>query len=86
MNTKQTMTGGSDNSVTVIYPAWIDVNHQAPPIAAYREKPYVLAVDAKGRMSIGYALPHSTAGFYWVFAKPIGTVTHWMKLPEPPRP
>lgn len=47
------------------------------------EPPYVLAVDAKGRMSVGYAREHST-GFMWVFAKPIGQPTHWMELPPLP--
>lgn len=51
-----------------------------------RDKPYVLVVDAKGRMSVGYAMAHAGEkfGYRWIFAKPIGIPTHWMPLPEPP--
>lgn len=65
---------------------WISVTDEEPPITCRpaRSKPYVLAVDAKNRMSVGYALEHSTAGYIWVFAKPIGEPTHWMPLPAPP--
>lgn len=45
--------------------------------------PYVLLVDAKDRMSVGYARATSY-GYTWVFAKPIGQPTHWMPLPDAP--
>jgi hypothetical protein len=69
---------------------WIPIE-TAPPIQRFisgrgrqpPEPPYVLAVDAKGRMSVGYAREHSE-GFTWTFAKPIGQPTHWMALPAPP--
>lgn len=46
--------------------------------------PYVLAVDARDRMSVGYARENSE-GYTWVFAKPIGEPTHWMPLPLAPK-
>lgn len=49
-----------------------------------KDKPYVLAVDVKGRMSVGYTHQASTGETCWTFAKPIGRPTHWMPLPEPP--
>lgn len=68
---------------------WINAATQPPPVKDIGEilrgtKPYVLAVDAKGRMSVGYPYKYSTGELGWVFAKPIGAVTHWMPLPEPP--
>lgn len=64
--------------------SWNDADVTAPPIGSLRgEKPYVLAVDSRGRMSIGYAQTHS-CGHVWVFAKPIGSPTHWMHLPPMP--
>ena len=70
------------------FPDWIAVRVVRPPLSDHRDKLYLLAVDAKGRMSIGYAYAHSTAdfGFMWTFAKPIGNPTHWMHLPTPPKP
>jgi hypothetical protein len=62
-------------------PVWVVM----PPInTAKNPKPYVLAVDNKGRMSVGYAYRVSTGELSWTFAKPIGTPTHWMPLPDPP--
>lgn len=49
-----------------------------------RNKHYLLAVDAKGRMSVGYCYRYQTGELGWVFAKPIGAVTHWMQLPDAP--
>lgn len=74
---------------------WIDPIRKKPPIRRFvsgqgwqpAKLPYVLAVDVKGRMSVGYASEHSGErnGYRWTFAKPIGEPTHWMPLPEPPR-
>jgi hypothetical protein len=72
------------------YPAWQPVEIP-PPIQRFVSgqgwqpaKPtYVLAVDAKGRMSVGHAR-HNSEGYTWTFAKPIGVPTHWMLLPTPP--
>lgn len=68
-------------------PTWISVDdedHKPPIRESYRDPaPYVLACDAKGRMSVAYADKHSV-GYVWVMAKPIGAVTHWMPLPDPP--
>lgn len=70
--------------------AWRPIETAPPPMQRFSggawqpsEPPYVLAVDAKGRMSVGYARENSE-GYTWTFAKPIGQPTHWMKLPEPP--
>lgn len=61
-----------------------------PPLATIggdlKDKPYVLAVDQKGRMSIGYLIKYSSDNLRWTFAKPIGDPTHWMPLPAPPNP
>lgn len=48
---------------------------------------YVLAVDGKGRMSVGYCIAgyYKDGGAHWVFAKAIGAPTHWMPLPEVPK-
>jgi hypothetical protein len=70
--------------------AWRPIE-TAPPIQRFicgqgwqpSKPPYVLAVDAKGRMSVGYARENSE-GFMWVFAKPIGQPVYWMPLPAPP--
>lgn len=68
---------------------WFDVTKKLPKMveigADYQSKPYVLAVDCKGRMSIGYLRKYSSDNLRWTFAKPIGEVTHWMPLPEPPK-
>lgn len=56
------------------------------PGQSYKEKPYVLVVDAKGRMSIAYAHRLSKGELHWAMAKPIGEVTNWMPLPTPPQP
>ena len=66
---------------------WRDLKKHTPPIRDFSKpkvKPYVLVVDAKGRMSIAYAFEYSSGEIGWTMAKPIGTVTHWMRLPEPP--
>lgn len=65
---------------------WIDVNECIPlsitnPADWYRKPSfYVLAVDIKDRMSVGYRIHDGR----WIFAKPIGEPTHWMPLPKPP--
>ena len=72
--------------------AWIDTRAQKPPMQRFvsgqglqpPKPPYVLAVDVKGRMSVGYARENSE-GYTWVFAKPIGEPTHFQPLPEPPK-
>ncbi len=72
---------------------WINTLKEKPPIQRFVsgqgwqpfKPPYVLAVDVKGRMSVGYARENS-GGHTWIFAKPIGEPTHWQHLPEPPRP
>lgn len=73
---------------------WFDVMKDKPPMRRFvsgqgyqpTKIPYVLAVDVKGRMSVGYATEHSgyQQGYRWTFAKPIGEPTHWMPLPDPP--
>jgi hypothetical protein len=71
---------------------WNDLRLVPPPIQRFipgqggvpREKPYVLVVDARDRMSVGYAR-EASYGFTWVFAKPIGEPTHWTPLPVAPR-
>ncbi len=69
---------------------WNDVKAVAPPLRVFvsgqgwSEKQYVLAVDAKDRMSIGFATGNSVGPFCWTFAKPIGEPTHWRQLPQPP--
>ena len=74
----------------ICWAAWRDVKSNEPPLQEWKsgqgwsEKQYVLAVDAKGRMSIAYAYRHSANTVIWTMAKPIGAVTHWMPLPEPP--
>jgi hypothetical protein len=69
---------------------WNDLRTVPPPIQQFisgqgwqPQPPYVLAVDAKDRMSVGYARENSE-GYTWVFAKPIGEPTHWTPLPIPP--
>lgn len=75
---------------------WHDVKSITPPIRdwvsgrGWSEKHYVLAVDAKGRMSVGFAteqlvMTGCSVPFTWTFAKPIGEPTHWMELPKPPQ-
>lgn len=69
---------------------WIDVMKEKPPMQRFisgqgwvpRAKPYVLAVDVKGRTSVGYAVKNAT-GYDWTFAKPIGEPTHWMHIVLP---
>jgi hypothetical protein len=70
---------------------WQPVEANKPPIQIFTpgqgwsEKQYVLAVDAQGRMSIGYAVKNSgPRGYSWVFAKQIGPPTHFTFLPDPP--
>lgn len=65
---------------------WISVKDRLPPLRVHGSRqpaPYVLACDAKGRMSVGYAAEHSS-GHIWTFAKPIGEPTHWQPLPDRP--
>jgi hypothetical protein len=68
--------------------AWISVSKQMPEAVTtylgFQEKPYVLAVDAKNRMSIGYVVRYQDGRHRWTFAKPIGEVTHWQPLPKGP--
>jgi len=65
---------------------WISIDDRLPECREAWEtakaKPYVLAVDAKGRMTVAYRSGQHPQ--QWTMAKPIGTVTHWMPLPEPP--
>lgn len=71
---------------------WSDVMTHKPPLQRFVSgqgwqpalAPYVLAVDVKGRMSVGYAIAYDAGGYHWAFAKPIGEPTHWMPLPDPP--
>jgi hypothetical protein len=63
---------------------WNPVSDMPPVSARNGDKPYVLAVDTKGRMSVGYCWIASRGEVCWTFAKPIGEVTHWMPLPEAP--
>jgi hypothetical protein len=64
---------------------WVSVEDRKPPInSVNKPQPYVLAIDAKDRMSVGYARLYSTGELWWTFAKPIGEPTHWMPLPNPP--
>jgi hypothetical protein len=66
---------------------WKPIETHPPPFSqGFPAKPYVLAVDAKGRMSVGFARRYSTGEIMWTFAKPIGEPTHWQDLPEPPAP
>lgn len=67
-------------------PEWQSVESAEPPIRSKENpKPYVLAVDAKGRQSVAYIFSkYDEGGYWWVSAKPIGTPTHWMPLPDPP--
>lgn len=46
---------------------------------------YVLAVDDKNRMSVGYAYRLSGGEIHWIFAKPIGHPVAWIHLPQPPQ-
>ena len=65
---------------------WNDVSNIKPPISPnYREKRYVLAVDEKNRMSVGYCMCQPSGYLHWTFSKPIGRPTHWMPLPEVPK-
>lgn len=69
---------------------WQSIETNEPPIQTFvvgqgrSEKPYVLAVDAKGRMAVVYFHRYSTGELGMTSAKPIGMATHWMPLPEPP--
>lgn len=73
---------------------WNDCMEQKPPMRQFisgqgwqpAKLPYVLAVDGKDRMSVGYATKYAdpSRGYHWTFAKPIGEPTHWMPLPDPP--
>ena len=65
---------------------WISVKDKLPKATTnYKNKLYVLLVDAKGRMSVGYRLHYDSGETMFITAKPIGEVTHWMPLPEPPK-
>lgn len=65
---------------------WISVNDKLPQASEFicakgwTERIDVLFCDAKGRMSVGYNREGQL-----VMAKPIGKITHWMPLPEPPK-
>jgi len=68
---------------------WISVNDGYPlslmDVGRKNDIPYVLAVDSKNRMSVGYIdRLYSNGTPQWVFTKPIGKPTHWMHLPRPP--
>lgn len=65
---------------------WRDITKEGPPSGSFDDevRNYCLAIDAKGRASVGYATKYSTGEIFWRFAKPIGEVTHWMPLPEAP--
>lgn len=66
---------------------WRSLKMTEPPVAITfndKPKPYVLAIDSKDRMSVGWAYRYSTGKLGWTFAKPIGQPTHWMPLPTPP--
>lgn len=71
---------------------WQPIKTTEPPIQTFvvgqgwSEKPYVLVVDAKGRMAVAYFHRYSTGELGMTSAKPIGEPTHWMQLPEPPKP
>ena len=67
--------------------AWVPVSVTPPLCETGRfqnDKPYVLAIDTKNRMSVGYCWKASKGEICWTFAKAIGEVTHWMPLPPPP--
>jgi hypothetical protein len=66
---------------------WLNLKTTTPPLldAHGATKPYVLAVDSKGRMTVAYAYQHPTGEIEWIMAKPVGVVTHWMPLPQPPK-
>ena len=78
-------------AATLPVDGWVSVKERLPEKVAatygdLRDKSrYVLAVDAKGRMSIGYALRYASGDVHWIFAKQIGEVTHWMPLPAEPK-
>jgi hypothetical protein len=66
---------------------WKSIEDQLPPINEVpvgHNRKYVLAIDAKDRMSVGYAYRYSTGELGWTFAKAIGIPTHWTELPPPP--
>jgi hypothetical protein len=66
-------------------PRWIPVSERLPEMTTRWEDPrYVLAVDAKGRMSVGYYVEHSSGKPWWTFAKAISDPTHWQPLPAAP--
>jgi len=64
---------------------WISVEERLPVAMVFTsgqgwsERIDVLFCDAKGRMSVGYNRDGN-----FTMAKPIGIVTHWMPLPNPP--
>jgi len=69
---------------------WRDPMDEKPPIQQFisgqgwTPKAYVLAVDVKGRVSVGYATQNRSGGYRWAFAKPIGEPVLWMPLPPLP--
>lgn len=67
-------------------PRW---RHDDPPLSdrfkLAANRVYVLAIDAKNRMSVGYAYRLSGGSLFWTFAKPIGNPIAWMELPQPPQ-
>lgn len=67
---------------------WIKVTEKIPPISKVyggKNAPYVLAIDEKDRMSVGYAMQYGDGRLMWTFAKPISEPTHWMPLPAAPK-
>lgn len=56
----------------------------APILKTYKDKPYVLAVDAKERMAVGYFHEYSTGERGFTSAKPISNPVKWMPLPTAP--
>ena len=64
---------------------WNELPDSPPPITdVYRPKLYVLAIDGKDRMSVGFCMRQYSGYLHWTFAKPIGNPTHWAYLPQPP--
>ena len=59
---------------------WVSVDDRLPEKRAPMFKHYILAVDLRGRMSVGYVWENGT----WTFAKPIGEPRYWMELPDRP--
>lgn len=70
---------------------WIDVNDRLPDLKRFisgrgwSEKTYVLGVDSKGRMGVGFFTEQSY-GPRWTSARAMGDATHWMLLPTAPVP